>query len=37
VKDYADDPVSKAYDKFFGSKEFRTCRCGEVMAVPESV
>ena len=37
VKDYADDPVSKAYAKFFGSKEFRTCNCGEVMAVPQSV
>jgi 3-hydroxyanthranilate 3,4-dioxygenase len=34
VKDYADDPVSKAYARFFGSEEFRTCRCGEVMAVP---
>lgn len=37
VKDYADDPVSKAYAKFFGSKEFRTCNCGEVMPAPESV
>lgn len=38
VKDYADDPVSEAYTRFFGSKEFRTCKsCGEVMAAPESV
>jgi 3-hydroxyanthranilate 3,4-dioxygenase len=37
VNDYADDPVSKAYARFFGSTEFRTCTCGEVMAAPESV
>jgi 3-hydroxyanthranilate 3,4-dioxygenase len=38
VKDYADDPVSKAYARFFASKEFRTCKiCGEVMAAPEPV
>jgi 3-hydroxyanthranilate 3,4-dioxygenase len=36
VNDYADDPVSKAYARFFGSKEFRTCSCGEVMPVPGS-
>ena len=37
VNDYADDPVSKAYARFFGSKEFRTCRCGEVMPAPEGL
>jgi 3-hydroxyanthranilate 3,4-dioxygenase len=37
VKDYAGDPVSKAYARFFGSKEFRTCNCGEMMPTPESV
>jgi len=32
VRDYAEDPVSKAYQRFFGSEEFRTCkRCGDVM------
>jgi 3-hydroxyanthranilate 3,4-dioxygenase len=32
VNDYAADPVSKAYKRFFDSKEFRTCKkCGEVM------
>jgi 3-hydroxyanthranilate 3,4-dioxygenase len=32
VRDYAEDPVSKAYRRFFDRKEFRTCRqCGEVM------
>src|SRR4051812_16809195 len=36
VKDYADDPVSKAYARFFGNESFRTCRqCREVMPVPE--
>ena len=36
VTDYAGDPVSKAYARFFGSKEYRTCKiCGEVMAAPE--
>ena len=37
VNDYADDPVSKAYARFFGSEEFRTCSCGEVMPVPQSI
>lgn len=38
VEDYAIDPVSKAYQCFFDSKEFRTCKkCGEVMAAPESL
>lgn len=32
VRDYADDPVSKAYRRFFESEEFRTCKqCGEIM------
>jgi 3-hydroxyanthranilate 3,4-dioxygenase len=32
VRDYAEDPVSKAYQRFFGSEEFRTCKkCGDVM------
>ncbi len=38
IKDYADDPVSKAYARFFGNKELRSCNsCGEVMPAPESV
>lgn len=32
VRDYAEDPVSKAYQKFFGNETWRTCKkCGEVM------
>ena len=35
VRDYGDDPVSKAYQRFFGNDELRTCRtCGEVIPVP---
>ena len=35
VRDYRDDPVSKAYQRFFESEKFRTCReCGEVMPAP---
>ena len=35
VRDYGEDPVSKAYQRFFDSKEFRTCKqCGEVMPAP---
>ena len=35
VSDYAQDPVSEAYKRFFDSKEFRTCKkCGEVMPAP---
>ena len=35
VSDYAADPVSKAYKRFFDSKEFRTCKkCGDVMPAP---
>jgi 3-hydroxyanthranilate 3,4-dioxygenase len=32
VRDYADDPVSNAYQKFFGNESLRTCKnCREVM------
>ena len=35
VDDYAVDPVSKAYQNFFDSEEFRTCKaCGNVMPRP---
>ena len=35
VRDYGEDPVSKAYQRFFDSKAFRTCKqCGEVMPAP---
>ena len=35
VRDYGEDPVSKAYQRFFGNEKFRTCnKCGEVMPVP---
>jgi 3-hydroxyanthranilate 3,4-dioxygenase len=35
VADYADDPVSQAYKRFFDSEEFRTCKsCGTVMPAP---
>ena len=35
VRDYAEDPVSQAYERFFDSLDFRTCRqCGEVMPAP---
>ena len=35
VSDYAQDPVSEAYKRFFDSKEFRACKkCGEVMPAP---
>ena len=38
VCDYAEDPVSKAYKRFFDSEAFRTCKkCGEIMAAPESL
>ncbi len=38
VRDYAEDPVSKAYQCFFGSEEFRTCKkCGEIMPAPRSL
>jgi 3-hydroxyanthranilate 3,4-dioxygenase len=35
VDDYTNDPVSKAYQNFFDSDEFRTCKsCGTVMPSP---
>jgi 3-hydroxyanthranilate 3,4-dioxygenase len=35
VDDYARDPVSLAYKRFFDSQEFRTCKsCGHVMQRP---
>jgi 3-hydroxyanthranilate 3,4-dioxygenase len=35
VRDYAEDPVSKAYQRFFDSETFRTCRkCGTIMPTP---
>ena len=38
VNDYAADPVSKAYARFFDSDEFRTCKkCGEVMPKPAAL
>jgi 3-hydroxyanthranilate 3,4-dioxygenase len=38
VRDYAEDPVSKAYKNFFDSKEFRTCKkCGEIMPAPDAL
>jgi 3-hydroxyanthranilate 3,4-dioxygenase len=34
VRDYTADPVSKAYQRFFGNETLRTCKkCGEI--VPE--
>jgi 3-hydroxyanthranilate 3,4-dioxygenase len=38
VRDYAEDPVSNAYRRFFESVEFRTCKlCGEVMPAPAAL
>ena len=35
VRDYAEDPVSKTYRRFFDNEEYRTCKsCGAVMPVP---
>lgn len=35
VDDYKADPVSRAYDNFFTSETFRTCKqCGHVMPAP---
>ena len=35
VRDYAEDPLSKAYQRFFGSEDFRTCKkCGTIMPTP---
>ena len=38
VNDYAEDPVSKAYKRFFVSVEFRTCKkCSDVMPAPAAL
>ena len=38
VEDYALDPVSKAYKRFFDSMEFRTCKnCGDLMPAPAAL
>lgn len=38
VRDYGEDPVSKAYSRFFDSEEFRACKnCGEIMPAPASL
>ena len=38
VSDYTEDPVSKAYRRFFDSQEFRTCKkCGDVMPAPAAL
>ncbi len=38
VRDYAEDPVSKAYQRFFDSEEYRTCKsCGAVMPAPAAL
>ena len=38
VHDYAEDPVSKAYKRFFDNEEYRTCKkCGEVMPAPATL
>lgn len=38
VNDYKADPVSRAYDNFFKSEEFRTCKqCGTVMPAPDKL
>lgn len=35
VRDYAEDPVSDAYRRFFDNQTFRTCdNCGELMPAP---
>jgi 3-hydroxyanthranilate 3,4-dioxygenase len=35
VRDYAEDPVSQAYRRFFDNEEFRMCKkCGEIMPAP---
>ena len=38
VADYALDPVSKAYRRFFDNRQYRTCKsCGEVMGAPDAL
>jgi 3-hydroxyanthranilate 3,4-dioxygenase len=37
VSDYMADPVSRAYERFFTSEAFRTCKhCGTVMPAPDA-
>ena len=36
VRDYAEDPVSNAYKRFFDNEDYRTCKkCGEIMPAPD--
>lgn len=36
VDDYRSDPVTRAYENFYKSEDFRTCkRCGTVMPAPD--
>ena len=38
VRDYAEDPVSKAYQRFFDNLAARTCqRCGAIMPAPAAL
>ena len=38
VRDYAEDPVSNAYKRFFDNEDYRTCKkCGEIMPTPQSL
>jgi 3-hydroxyanthranilate 3,4-dioxygenase len=38
VDDYANDPVSRAYQNFFASLAYRTCKqCGEIMPKPTAL
>jgi len=38
VRDYAEDPVSNAYKRFFDNQEFRTCKnCGEITPAPAEI
>ena len=38
VDDYKADPVTRAYERFYGSLDFRTCRnCGTVAPAPDSL
>ena len=38
VDDYKADPVTRAYENFYKSQEFRTCkRCGTIMPAPEKL
>jgi len=38
VDDYKADPVTRAYENFYKSQDFRTCkRCGTVMLAPEKL